>query len=89
RGRIIDLVLDEKKATPKSIEAIIDKSQGKKTEPSKAKPSTEKTAEPTAEETVKKTQRYIYSDGKGELHFAESLEEVPDKYRAQAQPMSR
>ena len=89
RSRVIDLALDEKKQTPKSIEAVIDKSQSKKDDPSKSKISTEKTADPTNKESVKKTQRYIYSDGKGELHFAESLDEVPDEYRAQAQPMSR
>jgi hypothetical protein len=34
-------------------------------------------------------QRYLYSDGKGELHFTDSLDEVPDEYRGQAQPLGQ
>jgi hypothetical protein len=89
RGRVIDLAFDQKKKAPKSIEAVIDKTQSKKDTPSKSETSAQKTADSTKKETVKQTQRYIYSDGKGELHFVESLQEVPDEYRAQAQPMSR
>jgi hypothetical protein len=33
--------------------------------------------------------RYIYVDQAGELHFADSLQEVPSRYRAEARPMSR
>ena len=46
-----------------------------------------KPATPAKSSPPAKSQRYIYSDGKGGLHFADSLEEVPDKYRGQAQPM--
>mgnify|MGYP000284804688 CR=1 FL=1 len=30
-----------------------------------------------------------FSIEQGELHFADTLEEVPDKYRGQAQPMGK
>jgi hypothetical protein len=33
--------------------------------------------------------RYIYVDKAGDLHFADSLQEVPAPYRAEARPMSR
>ena len=35
------------------------------------------------------SQRYVYSDAEGQLQFAESLDDVPKRFRAQAQPMSR
>ena len=87
RGRLIDLVSGEKNAAPKSIEAVIDKQQDKKTTPKKMTETKPVTSKAPAEPDNKKTQRYIYSDSKGELHFADSLEEVPEEYRALAQPM--
>jgi hypothetical protein len=90
RSRLIDLTFGEKKATPKSVEAVIGK-QLKNKEPSSQKvnkPGQKKT-EPANKPQLKKSQRYLYSDGKGELHFADSLEDVPDKYRGQAQPMGK
>jgi hypothetical protein len=33
--------------------------------------------------------RYIYVDQAGDLHFADSLQEIPSRYRAEARPMSR
>ena len=90
RGRLIDLTFGEKKKAPKSIEAVIDKLQkDNKTVPSKSITPGAKKADPAGATPAKKTQRYIYSDGKGELHFVDSLEEVPDKYRGQAQPMGQ
>lgn len=32
-------------------------------------------------------QRYLYADAEGSLHFADSLAEVPEAYRARAQPL--
>lgn len=32
---------------------------------------------------------YLYVDSKGELQFADALEEIPLKYRKEAQPLSR
>jgi hypothetical protein len=84
RSRLIDLASGEKKALQKSIEAVIDTRQpDKKTAPKVKKPAVNST------KPVQKAQRYIYSDGKGELHFVDSLDEVPDKYRGQAQPMGQ
>jgi len=84
RGRLIDLAFGDKKAAPESIEAVIDKQQKKE------KSSAEKTVETKAKAekpTEASTQRYIYSDSNGELQFADSLNEVPEKYRSQAQPI--
>lgn len=88
RNRLIDLTFGEKQATPKSIEAVIEQ-QNKETTPKKTdKVKAQAGKAPSAPQT-QKTQRYIYSDGKGELHFADSLEEVPDEHRGQAQPMGK
>ena len=90
RSRLIDLTLGEKKATPKSVEAVIEKQQkSKKTSPQKINKPDQKQTDPANKPQLKKSQRYLYSDGKGELHFADSLEDVPDKYRGQAQPMGK
>lgn len=88
RSRLTDLAFGEREEQPKSIEAVIAKQQ------QEAKSSTSKTAtkekkdpEASASAEAKKAQRYIYTDGKGELHFADSLEEVPEAYQPLAQPM--
>lgn len=80
RSRLIDLAFGEKKAPPKSIEAVIEKQQQEDTAKQGLKAQTKKPA---------KKQRYLYSDGKGELHFADSLDEVPDEFRGQAQPLGQ
>jgi len=90
RSRLINLTFGDKLAKPKSVEAVIEKQQAaeeKDTENLGA--SDKKPAIPTKNSPPVKSQRYIYSDGKGELHFADSLEEVPNKYRGQAQPMGK
>jgi len=88
RSRLIDLTFGEKKSAPKSVEAVIEKQQkGQKTSPQKIKKPDQKQVKSTEKPQVKKSQRYIYSDSKGELQFADSLEEVPDEYRKLAQPM--
>jgi hypothetical protein len=87
RERLIDLAFDEKKAAPKSIEAVIEKQQQKQESTTK---QTDKQQTPPAKKPKAETsQRYVYSDGKGELHFTDSLDEVPDEYRGQAQPMGK
>ncbi len=88
RSRLTDLAFGEKKATPKSIEAVIAKQQ-KENAPQKTEQTKEPQAEATAATQTQKGQRYIYSDGKGELHFADSLDDVPDEYRGLAQPMGK
>ena len=82
RGRLIDLTFGDKKAQSKSIEAIIEKEQKSKTKKADDK---KKPAENKSE--AEKTQRYLYSDSEGVLHFVDSLENVPKKYRDLAQPL--
>ena len=90
RGRLIDLALNEQKAAPQSIEAVIEKQQkNEKAATKKSNQSVPKQALPASNPQGEKTQRYLYSDGKGELHFTDSLDEVPDEYRGQAQPMGQ
>jgi hypothetical protein len=88
RSRLIDLSFGEKKTAPESIEAVIEKEQAHQKDSSQKveKPNPEQAA-PTGKPQSQKTSRYLYSDGRGELHFVDSLEEVPDEYRGQAQPM--
>lgn len=81
RGRLVDLTFGEKKAPPKSIEAVIEKEQKDKKKSGEKKKTTEAKPEP------KKAQRYLYSDSEGVLHFVDSLEDVPKKYRDLAQPL--
>jgi hypothetical protein len=88
RERLIDMTFGNKKTAPKSIEAVIEKQQtGKPPTADKAEKQKVKSAPPASDGAVKKPQRYLYSDGRGELHFTDSLDEVPDEYRAQAQPL--
>ena len=89
RGRLIDLAFNEKQAEPETIEAVIERQQKQK------KPTTVKSSKPDPQPStpaskpkVAKAQRYVYSDDQGELNFTDSLNEVPEKYRDQAQPMS-
>jgi len=89
RGRLIDLTFGDKKAEPKSVEAIIEKQQAEEKKATTTVTTGKKPAAPAKNNSPEKSKRYIYSDGKGELHFADSLEEVPDKYRGQAQPMGK
>jgi hypothetical protein len=88
RSRLTDFALGAYEATPKSIEAVIAKQQ-KETTPKKTEQTKELQAEATAAPKTQKAQRYIYSDGEGELHFADSLDDVPDEYRGLAQPMGK
>jgi len=95
RARLIDLTFGDKDADKPSIEAVIEQQQAKKP-PAKAatKPAAEKPAvvdKPLAADKpeAQKLQRYLYADGKGELHFADSLDDIPDEFRGQAQPMGQ
>lgn len=89
RSRLIDLTFGEKQATPESIEAVIETQQKSQPGLSKnGKPAEQKPAWPASQPGDKPTQRYIYSDSRGELQFADSLGEVPVEFRAQAQPMA-
>jgi hypothetical protein len=91
RGRLIDLTFGEKKSEPKTVEAVIEKQQNAEGKSTIKDPETTDKKPATAPKSTppEQTQRYIYSDGKGGLHFADSLEEVPEEYRGQAQPMAK
>jgi hypothetical protein len=89
RSRVIDLAFNDKKAAPESVEAVIEKQQEQETAPQKSKESGQEQSTPAKKSQAGESQRYLYSDGKGELHFTDSLDEVPEKYRGQAQPMGQ
>ncbi|MCA1770573.1 MAG: hypothetical protein LC652_11745 [Halomonas sp.] len=89
RSRLIDLVFNEKQAAPKTIEAVIEQQGTRETVPQKIKTPGQEQTRSASNFQAGKSQRYLYSDGKGELHFTDSLDEVPDKYRGQAQPMGQ
>jgi hypothetical protein len=91
RGRLIDLAFGVKKSEPETVEAVIEKQQTAegKVVPKDAAATDKKPARSAKSAPPGQAQRYIYSDGKGELHFADSLGEVPEQYRGQAQPMGR
>jgi len=88
RSRLTDLVFAEKKAAPKSIEAVIEKKQNE-TPPKNTETTRKQQTKATAAPQTQKSQRYLYSDGKGGLHFADSLDDVPDEYRGLAQPLGK
>lgn len=89
RNRMIDILFGEKKVSPASIEAVIEGKQGPRQQAG-ALPTAkgQEHGKAAAELSSKPKKRYIYSDANGELQFADSLEEVPKKYRGQAQPMA-
>jgi len=72
RSRLFDLV--DGKPTP-SVESLIEEAETPASNPS---------APPAA----KKSPHYLYVDRDGELHFAESLKNVPAEYRQEAEPLS-
>ena len=94
RGRVIDLVSGTRpapspaipakpvsppkaKAAPANVEAIIE--QRRPAPPvATAKPA----ASPPA--AAEPAPRYVYADDRGELHFAETLAEIPEQYRDRA-----
>jgi len=71
RGRILNLLNG---SDAKSIEQVIETS---------AKSGTGQEAKATS----KARQRYLYADAEGALHFADSLDEVPERFRSAAQPL--
>ncbi len=63
--------------------------QGKKMQPVDVIEAViEKKIAPIAEKAKKTGQRYLYVDGSGTLQFADSLQQVPKKYRQDAQPLA-
>lgn len=66
---------------PHSIEAVIERA-----EPSSVtrppRPRTQKKAAPAG---AAKNPKYFYADAHGELHFADSWQEIPEEFRREAQ----
>lgn len=91
RGRLLDLTFGEKQSGPESVEAVIETKQSAEGKNTSKDPGAadKKPARSSNGPLPGQAQRYIYSDGKGELNFADSLEEVPEEYREQAQPMAK
>jgi len=92
RSRIIEMAFGEKKTAPDSIEEVIEGHQqnkpGAQADVSEVKKHIQQQARITADRPIGNSpQRYIYSDSNGELQFADSLEEVPEKFRGKAQPI--
>lgn len=73
RGRIFNLVGGSQAV---SIEQVI---------ATTAQPDQTKAAKKTAASDA--APRFLYADAEGALHFADSLNEVPEQYRAAAQPL--
>lgn len=44
---------------------------------------------PARSDREEETPSYLYVDSRGELQFADTLEDIPPKYRQEAQPLSR
>ena len=90
RSRLIDLASGEKKAPPQTVEEVIKEHQSTAKQAATEATKPDKTpAAPPGSTPPGTSQRYIYSDGRGGLHFADSLKEVPEEYCAQAQPMGK
>lgn len=94
RSRVIDLVSGTKpvpapatpakpvsppkaKAAPASVEAIIEQRR-----PAAPAAIANPVARPPA--AAEPAPRYVYADDRGELHFAETLAEIPEPYRDKA-----
>jgi hypothetical protein len=50
-------------------------------------PSRQDTIEGILEQPEAPSQSYFYADRQGELHFVDSLQQVPAPYRDEAQPL--
>jgi hypothetical protein len=81
RTRLLALTAGEKSGAPASPVP------GQK--PSGAAPKTPAAAQAPAPAMEAPALRYVYVDQGGDLHFADSLQEIPAPYRADARPLSR
>ncbi len=73
-------------SAPRSIEAVI--------EPHRARPAVQTPAPPSAParpavkpQGATPVPRYVYADDRGELHFAETLAEIPEAFRDKAKAL--
>jgi hypothetical protein len=83
-------------ARPATVEGVIERRQAasakvvvQKTAPkTAAAPATKAPVSPPPRGAVQEeSPRYVYADASGELHFAETLAEVPEEYREKAKRM--
>ena len=90
RHRLSALVGLEESSPLKSIEALIEKQHAPKGS-REQKPGTLPLRQNKSSGTppAPASPQYIYSDDQGDLHFVDSLEEVPEKFRAQAQAIGQ
>ena len=90
RHRLSTLVGLEESPPLKSIEALIEKQhapKGSRGQKSGTLPLRQNKSSGTP--PAHSSPQYIYSDEKGDLHFVDSLEEVPEKFRTQAQAIGQ
>jgi hypothetical protein len=77
-----------KETPPASVEGVIEQYQSRPAAPppsTSAAPAKPKSAPQTAESAP----RYVYADERGELHFAATLAEVPEQYRARVKTLGK
>jgi hypothetical protein len=77
RGRMGLLLGGERRAT---VESVIEQIDGRPAA-REARPAPLVPAEPSP--------RYLYVDAEGQLQFADSLEEVPSRFRREARPLDQ
>lgn len=75
---------DQKEAPPEPAPSAEPARSGPPPEPSPLP-----RAEALKEGAAAEAQRYIYIDASGRLQFADSLQEVPERFRSEARPMER
>lgn len=69
---------------PTSVEAVIERAERIPAKPRPALPPTKPAAS-----AVTKDPSYFYADDRGELRFADSLEEIPERFRKEAQRLEQ
>jgi hypothetical protein len=84
RSRIFSLIPSEKAGT---VEAIIERAGKREPGPPAASRAMPASAPKKGGGEDRKALRYVYVDEKGELQFADSLEEVPGRFRREAQAL--
>ena len=80
RARLLRQLPEE---VPVSVEAVIEAAEKEVAQPQPQTLAPKKAAPVSAAEEPK--YRYIYADADGGLHFAATLEEIPEPFRRQAQ----
>jgi len=66
-----------------SVEKVIERRQASPLTPPPAKIAAPAQAKP-AQQTPQSSPRYVYADDRGELHFADTLAEIPAQFRDKA-----